>query len=275
MNCVHCSQSFTSELRLRQHELANSCKTCCPLCKKPFSTKQKLNQHLKKRTCTTVAAEKENPNNTCAVCQRDFSSKQRLQSHLKRNKCQGPVKAEDKKPEIKYQFDDLECYDCGDLMFRCPCPYVEILNKEKKRIDDRFGVDPAFDDMEGVSWGNRPHWTSIHHGGCNEARDSERHIWCCLSPFRDRWQPIKEPEEEIFFLDNSCYGCKKVFSTRQMLQYHMKNNVCGALTQTYDPSAEARYDAMAKKIDDDFDEANKERIKELSYFIRQQYGNIC
>ena len=229
MNCEHCSKSFTSERRLRQHELSKSCHTDCPQCGKTFCSTQRLQSHLKSKVCAVKTVER---------------------------------------PNKEYYFGDLECYDCGDLMARCDCPHIERLNKEKSRIDALFGPRGAyFDDIEGVPWENRPHWESIHHYGvCREPRHSEGHIWGCLYPLKDR-MPRKEPaDEEILYLDNSCRACKKAFSSKQALQYHRSHNVCGGVA----PEDEY-YDALAKKCEDEFAAAHKERIKELGQWLKGRY----
>ena len=171
----------------------------------------------------------------------------------------------------EYDFGDLECYDCGDLMARCDCPHIERLNNEKKQLDERFRRGAYFDDIEGVPWENRPHWSSVHHGGCGGVRDSEDHIFGCLYPLKDK-MPRKETadDEELMYLDNVCWACKKTFSSKQRLRYHMSHNVCGGVGE-YDPETDRYYDALAQKCEDDFAAANAERIKELGDWIKGRY----
>ena len=135
MDCQHCYKRFTSKSRLQQHERAKTCQTACTLCGRELSSRQRLQSHLERKVC--IPYKEKNTDNKCPVCQRAFSSKQRLQSHMKTKKCKAPV--------TKYQFGDLECYDCGGLMAKCPCPHIE------------------------------------------------------------------EPEKELYFLSNTCYGCEKTF----------------------------------------------------------------
>ena len=233
MNCEHCSRTFTSARRLRQHKDSKSCHTDCPQCGKKF--------------CST----------------------QRLQSHLKSKVC-GAVKTADR-PNKEYDFGDLDCYDCGDLMFRCACPHIERLNNEKKKLDERFRSGAYFDDIEGVPWENRPHWDSVHHAGCRAVRDSEDHIFGCLYPLKDRI-PRKEPaaDEETLYLDNPCPACKRDFASKQSLRYHMSHNVCGGVSE-YNANMEKYYDALAKKCEDDFAAAHEERIKELGQWLKGRY----
>ena len=238
MNCLRCSRSFTSAKRLRQHELAKTCHTECPYCGK------------------------------------NLSCLQRLEMHLKNKICRAPTAAADVgRPCKKYDFGDLDCYDCGDLMRRCDCDHVERLNTKKSDIDERFGNRGAyFDDIEGVPWKNRPHWQSLHRGGhCRSLRDSEAHIWRCLYPLKDR-MPRKDHSaaaEEVYLVNNSCYACKKRFSSKQRLDYHMAHNVCGGITDYEDRKY---YDAVAQKCEDEFAAAHKERIKELGQWLKNTYG---
>ena len=236
MNCLRCSRSFTSAKRLRQHELAKTCHTECPHCGKNLSSLQRLEMHLKSKICRPPTAD---------------------------------AAADKERPWKKYDFGDLECYDCGDLMCRCACDHEERLNKEKSDIDRRFGRKGAyFDDIEGVPWENRTHWESLHHGGhCRSLRDSEAHIWRCLYPLKDRVPRVEDTEEEEYLPYNSCYACKKRFSSRQRLDYHMAHNVCGGITDY-----RKEIQTAAQKCEDKFDAAHKERIEELGQWLKKSYG---
>ena len=187
---------------------------------------------------------------------------------------------QEKRPAAEYTFGDLECYDCGDLMTRCECPHIENLKNEKKRIDEAFGKNGAyFDDIEGVPWENRPHWESVHHNGCRAVRGSEEHIWRCLYPLKDRAEYAREvafEDEELIVLDNSCYGCRRLFSSKQSRNYHMSHNVCGQISKDYleyfSAAAIDKYAALEKRCEDEFQVANKDRLDELSLWMNNSYG---
>ena len=232
MKCAHCSESFTSERRLRQHERAKTCHTQCPSCGKKLATRQTLQYHLKSKRC------------------RPMATKERASE--------------------EYDFGDLDCYDCGDLMARCDCPHTERLNNEKKQLDARFRRGAYFDDIEGVPWENRPHWNSVHHGGCGGVRDSEDHIFGCLYPLKDRTPRKEAADEELMYLDNVCWACRKAFSSKQRLRYHMSHNVCGGVGE-YDAETDRYYDALAQKCEDDFAAEHAKRIKELGNWIKGRY----
>ena len=76
-------------------------------------------------------------------------------------------------------------------------------------------------------------------------------------------------EEEAYLPNNSCYACKKRFSSRQRLDYHMAHNVCGGITDYEDRKD---YAAAAQKCEDEFDAAHKERIEELGQWLKKSYG---
>ena len=184
---------------------------------------------------------------------------------------------QEKRPTAEYKFGDLECFDCGDLMTRCECPHIERLKKAKRHIDKAFGEKSAyFDDIEGVPWEDRVHWSSVDHNGCKAVRDSEDHIWGCLYPLKDRTEYAREPtfeDEDLIVLDNACYGCRRRFSSKQSRNYHMSRNVCGQVSKEYFAAKTIdKYAALEKRCEDEFEKANKERLDELGDWMKNYYG---
>ena len=227
-HCQYCQRTFTSEARLKQHMTTGACVTKCHRCNKNFCRSQSLKNHLEKNVC-----QKTSKIIACAFCKKEFPCPQRLKRH--KEKCLGHFCGDkewhERRCTEEYDLSDIECFDCGDLIFRCPCKeaFIRELILEKKAIDDRFpGAD--FDKVEGVPWENADYWMSEDKAGCGAVRKSEEHISRCLYPIKDR-QP---KEEKIIVKDgdyeawrfNSCEYCEKVFSTYQRLPYHLDHNVC-------------------------------------------------
>ena len=237
MQCNNCQRSFTSDARLKQHKESGDCATECPQCHKIFCRPQRLKSHLEKGVCLKAKGEKII---SCGFCKQQFSCKKRLEKH--KEKCEdhycGDIEWHESRCGEDYDFKDLECYDCGDLLCRCPCREKNIkrLILEKKAIDERFSPkgnedDSAyFDEVEGVPWENVDHWSSPDVGGCEALRNSEEHIWRCLYPIKHR-----QPREKKIIVEdgdydpaafNICQGCGKKFSSWKRLQYHEDHMVC-------------------------------------------------